>query len=222
MPKSGNFRFDLDPPLCIQVSSASAPTFLPVGGKLSRLQFKRLRPHFHQADSECEGFLSFCQRPQKYESFGEKRATEIISAVSTGGRALIVWTHLQEPRDVSLVVDAHGNHVLEHPEERPVLSFFGLGLAQQAVELEEQPPCAFWSNNNAVSGSSRDITRLMTQVWEWPIHKREERVTISNMCEEPLTMHRHRPCELTMLTTVAALLLTDGTERRTVGVRSRL
>lgn len=52
--------------------------------------------------------------------------------------------HLQEARDVPLVVDAHGDHVLEHPEERPVLSFFGLGLAQQAVELEEQPPCAFW------------------------------------------------------------------------------
>lgn len=52
--------------------------------------------------------------------------------------------HLQEARDVPLVVDAHGDHVLEHPEERPVLPFFGLGLAQQAVELEEQPPCAFW------------------------------------------------------------------------------
>lgn len=63
-----------------------------------------------------------------------------------------VWTHLQEPRDVPLVVDAHGNHVLEHPEEWPVLSFFWLGLAQQTVELEEQPPCAFWSNKNTVSG----------------------------------------------------------------------
>lgn len=50
---------------------------------------------------------------------------------------------LQESRDVPLVVDAHGDHVLKHPEERPVLSFFGPGFAQQTVELKEQPPCAF-------------------------------------------------------------------------------
>lgn len=52
-------------------------------------------------------------------------------------------THLQEARDVPLVIDAHCHHVLKHPEEGTVLSFFGLGLAQQAVELEKQPPCAF-------------------------------------------------------------------------------
>lgn len=50
---------------------------------------------------------------------------------------------LQESRDVPLVIDAHGDHVLKHPEERPVLPFFRLGLTQQAVKLKEQPPCAF-------------------------------------------------------------------------------
>lgn len=52
-------------------------------------------------------------------------------------------THLQEARDVPLVIDAHGHHVLKHPEEGTVFSFFGLGLAQQAVKLEKQPPGTF-------------------------------------------------------------------------------
>ena len=52
-------------------------------------------------------------------------------------------TNLQEARDVSLVVDSHGDHILEHPEERSLLSFFRPGLAQQAVELKEQPTCTF-------------------------------------------------------------------------------
>lgn len=59
---------------------------------------------------------------------------------------------LQEAGDVPLVVDAHGHHVLEHPEERTVFSFFGLGLAQQAVELKKQPSCSSWSKPDSHQG----------------------------------------------------------------------
>lgn len=62
-------------------------------------------------------------------------------------------THLQEARDVPLVVDAHGHHVLKHPEEGTVLSFFGLGFAQQAVELEKQPACTFWRDRRVDSAT---------------------------------------------------------------------
>lgn len=55
-------------------------------------------------------------------------------------------TNLEETGDVPLVVDAHGDHVLEHPEEWAVLALLGLGLTQQAVELKEQPPCALWTD----------------------------------------------------------------------------
>ena len=55
-------------------------------------------------------------------------------------------TNLEETGDVSLVVDAHGDHVLEHPEEGAVLGLLGLGLTQQTVELKEQPPCALWTD----------------------------------------------------------------------------
>lgn len=47
-------------------------------------------------------------------------------------------THLQEARDVPLVADAHGHHILEEPEERAVITLLGPSLVQQAVELEEQ------------------------------------------------------------------------------------
>ena len=50
---------------------------------------------------------------------------------------------LQEAGDVSLVVDPHGNHVLEHPEEGPLFTLFWPRLAQQPVELEEQPAGSF-------------------------------------------------------------------------------
>ncbi len=74
-------------------------------------------------------------------------------------------THLQEPGDVPLVIDAHGNHVLKHPEERTVLSFFGLGLAQQTVKLEEQPPCAFWSNKTQ---SPEKLLQCLWTIWICP------------------------------------------------------
>lgn len=77
----------------------------------------------------------------------ERRARTHVKGLkpSCSSPASLPEAHLQEPGDVPLVVDAHGHHVLKHPEERPVLPFFGLGFAQQPVELKEQPPGAFWT-----------------------------------------------------------------------------
>lgn len=63
-------------------------------------------------------------------------------------------TYLQEARDVPLVIDTHGNHILEHPEEGPVLPLLRFGLTQQAVKLKEQPPCAFCVNQTVRSLST--------------------------------------------------------------------
>lgn len=51
-------------------------------------------------------------------------------------------THLEEARDVPLVAHAHGHHVLEEPEEGPVVALLGPGFMEEAVKLEEEPPGA--------------------------------------------------------------------------------
>lgn len=71
--------------------------------------------------------------------------------------------YLQEPRNVPLVVDPHGHHVLKHPEEGPFLSSFGTGVVEQMVELEEEPPGAL-----RAGGPSRGVRRgppAAPQVW---------------------------------------------------------
>lgn len=45
--------------------------------------------------------------------------------------------HLQEARDVPLVADAHGHHVLKEPEEGASVTLLRPSLMQQAVKLEE-------------------------------------------------------------------------------------
>lgn len=47
-------------------------------------------------------------------------------------------TNLKEAGNVPFIIDTHCNHVLKHPEEGSVLSFFWLGFTQQAIELKEQ------------------------------------------------------------------------------------
>lgn len=60
---------------------------------------------------------------------------------------------LQETRDVTLIVDAHGGHVLKEPEEGTLLPLLGLGLVQKAVELEEQSPRAFCTRVHTRTGT---------------------------------------------------------------------
>lgn len=48
------------------------------------------------------------------------------------------WSDLQEARYVPLIADAHGHHVLEEPEERPLIPLLRPGLVEQPVELEEE------------------------------------------------------------------------------------
>lgn len=81
-------------------------------------------------------------------------APEIASSV--GSRDLDSVNHnrvtLQEPRDVPLVVDPHGHHVLKHPEEGALLARLGPGVVEQVVELEEKPPGPFCTGGSGSAG----------------------------------------------------------------------
>lgn len=63
-------------------------------------------------------------------------------------------TDLQEAGDVPLVAHAHGHHVLEEPEEGPVVALLGPRFVQQAVELEEEAPGALWAGERRGAGIS--------------------------------------------------------------------
>lgn len=63
-----------------------------------------------------------------------------------------VLPYLQEPRDVPLVVDPHGHHVLKHPEEGALLARLGPGVVEQVVELEEKPPGPFCTGRSGSAG----------------------------------------------------------------------
>lgn len=63
-----------------------------------------------------------------------------------------VLPYLQEPRDVPLVVDPHGHHVLKHPEEGALLARLGPGVVEQVVELEEKPPGPFCTGGSGSAG----------------------------------------------------------------------
>lgn len=56
--------------------------------------------------------------------------------------------NLQEAADVDLVVVVHEHHVLEKPEERPPVVFFGLHDVKKPVILKEEPPRPFYRQND--------------------------------------------------------------------------
>lgn len=57
-------------------------------------------------------------------------------------------THCQESGDVFLVIHFHGHNILEHPEERTVVTLLGACIIQQMVKLEEEPSCALCIGNS--------------------------------------------------------------------------
>lgn len=52
------------------------------------------------------------------------------------------WLYLEKSRDVPLVTNAHGHHILKEPEEGAVISLLGPRIMQEAVELKEEPASA--------------------------------------------------------------------------------
>lgn len=50
--------------------------------------------------------------------------------------------YLKKSRDVPLVTNAHGHHILKEPKEGAIISLLGPRIMQEAVELKEETASA--------------------------------------------------------------------------------